>query len=105
MLRNSRRTGQARRCGRSFPRNSAPLVRSSSMTALPKYACFRYFPNGRRSEMNMGSTWVVTEQHKGQPLPIAFELLGAARDLTDNVRAITFGQGATAAAKLLGDCL
>ena len=73
------------------------------MTALPKNACSRYLPSGRRSEMNMGSIWAVAEQRNGQPLPIAFELLGAARDLTDDVRAITFGQGATDAAEVLGE--
>jgi electron transfer flavoprotein alpha subunit len=51
--------------------------------------------------MAIGSIWVLAEQRDGRPLPVAFELLGAARKFTSDVRAITFGPADAAAAEVL----
>ncbi|MGO9558581.1 MAG: electron transfer flavoprotein subunit alpha/FixB family protein [Acidimicrobiales bacterium] len=51
----------------------------------------------------MDKIWVLAEQRDGEPSTIALELLAAARSFGGVVQAITWGEGAAAAASALGE--
>jgi electron transfer flavoprotein alpha subunit len=50
----------------------------------------------------MDKIWVLAEQREGVPASIVFELLTAARSFAEVVEAISWGEGATVAAPVLG---
>ncbi|MHB8243839.1 MAG: electron transfer flavoprotein subunit alpha/FixB family protein [Acidimicrobiales bacterium] len=51
----------------------------------------------------MDKIWVLAEQRDGEPSTIALELLAAARGIDGAVEAFTWGQGASDAARILGE--